>query len=85
MEKTSFHVNLSSGLDPRSIAEIVQVASRYDSTLHIQAKETRVNAKSIMGMMTLQLNPGEEITLVAEGGDEQDALNGLQTFMMGLN
>ena len=41
----------------------------------------KINAKSIMGMMTLQLTEGVDLTVVAEGDDEVNAVNGLETFL----
>ena len=52
-------VNLEHGLEARPIALLVQEASKYDSKIYIQSKDRRVNAKSIMGMMTLALDNGE--------------------------
>ena len=61
MTKRSIRINLESGLEARPVALLVQEASKYESTIYIQSGERRVNAKSIMGMMTLGLDSGEEI------------------------
>lgn len=52
---------------------IVQLASRYNSLVSIVLNNKRVNAKSIMGMMSLGLMEDDEVTIVAEGEDEADA------------
>ena len=78
MEKT-IEVNRDQNVDARAIAHIVQVASKYESTLHLLAGNVSANVKSIMGMMALQLHAGDKITLVAEGGDETDAIAGLES------
>ena len=83
MTQQSCHVELASGVDARGLAEMVQIANKYKSTLHILAQNGKVNVKSIMGMMTLKLYKGEEITLVAEGEDESDAVTGLQGYLEG--
>ena len=74
MEKQSIQVEISGELGARTIAEMVQIASKYESSMHIEFKELTVNAKSIMGMMSLHIENGDELTVVAEGADEADAL-----------
>ena len=56
---------------------IVHMASRYNSRLAISMKNHKVNAKSIMGMMTLGLMEGDEVIVSAEGEDEVEALEAL--------
>ena len=62
-------IQLSEGLDARPIALLVQEASQYASTVYIEVEEKQINAKSIMGMMSLRLVPGDEITIVTNGVD----------------
>ena len=69
MEKQSIQVEISGELGARTIAEMVQIASKYESSMHIEFKELTVNAKSIMGMMSLHIENGDELTVVAEGAD----------------
>ena len=59
MVKKLITVELASGLEARPAAMLVQVASQYESAIYLEAEAKRVNAKSIMGMMTLcpQVNP----------------------------
>ena len=71
MIKKSIEVKLAHGLEARPVAELVQLASKYDSTVHIEAQSKKVNAKSIMGMMTLNLSSGEKIDVIADGKDEE--------------
>lgn len=79
----SIEIKLPGGLEARPVAELVQLASRYDSTVHIEAQSKKVNAKSIMGMMTLSLSSGEAVTVIADGQDEEDAVAGMESFLMG--
>jgi catabolite repression HPr-like protein len=79
----SIEIKLPGGLEARPVAELVQLASRYDSTVHIEAQSKKVNAKSIMGMMTLSLNTGEEVTVIADGADEAEAVAGMESFLQG--
>ena len=80
MIKTSVVVKADKGLDGRPIALLVQVASQYASKVYIQVGEKNVNAKSIMGMMSLSLAGGDQITVVTDGEDEQKAAEGIKTF-----
>ena len=73
MIKESVVVKADPGFDGRPIALLVQEASQYASTVYIQVGEKHINAKSIMGMMSLNLIGGEEITVVTEGEDEEKA------------
>ena len=85
MEKQSIQVEISGELGARTIAEMVQIASKYESSMHIEFKELTVNAKSIMGMMSLHIENGDELTVVAEGADEADALADLGDCIRGKN
>ena len=85
MEKQSIQVEISGELGARTIAEMVQIASKYESAMHIEFKELTVNAKSIMGMMSLHIENGDELTVVAEGADEADALADLGDYIRGKN
>ena len=69
------------GLEARPVAMLVQVASQYDSRIQIESGDRRVNAKSIMGMMTLGLNAGESIVVSADGSDEEAALAGIEAYL----
>jgi catabolite repression HPr-like protein len=74
-------VNLEHGLEARPIALLVQEASKYDSKIYIQSKDRRVNAKSIMGMMSLVLTSGSRVTVSAEGEDESEAVTAMEKFL----
>ena len=80
MIKTSVVVRTQVGFDGRPIALLVQEASQYASKVYIQIGEKNINAKSIMGMMSLSLQNGEEITVVTDGEDEKKAAEGIRTF-----
>lgn len=83
MTTKSIQINLESGLDARPVALLVQEASKYESKIYIQSGDKRVNAKSIMGMMSLGLDNGEALMVSAEGTDEQAAVNGIEQFLSG--
>lgn len=76
-------VQIAGGLEARPIAVLVQVASQYESSIHLEADGKRVNAKSIMGMMTMTLKAGEKLTVEATGTDEAAAIEGIEKYISG--
>ena len=83
MLEKSMEIQLRNGLEARPVAVLVQIASQHESTVYIETKGKRVNAKSIMGMMTLGMGTGERITISADGTDETAALNGMERYLLG--
>ena len=81
MIETPVIVKHEKGLDARPIALLVQEASQYASKIFILVDNKKINAKSIMGMMTLGLDSGEEITLSANGEDEEAAMNSIEQYL----
>ncbi len=83
MIQKSIQIKLEKGLEARPVAMLVQVASQFESTVYINADDRKVNAKSIMGMMSLGLASGEQVTVVAEGNDEGLAVDEIEKFLSG--
>ncbi|MDO4512722.1 MAG: HPr family phosphocarrier protein [Lachnospiraceae bacterium] len=83
MTKKAMKIQLDGGLEARPVAMLVQIASQYDSTIYIEAEGKKVNAKSIMGMMSLGMDSGEEVVVTAEGSDEENAVIGIENFLSG--
>lgn len=83
MIQKSMQIQLANGLEARPVAVLVQKASMFDSKIYIEAEGKKVNAKSIMGMMSLGLNAGEEVTVIAEGTDESAAVESLENYISG--
>lgn len=81
MKKKIITVELPDGLEARPAAMLVQVASQYDSRIYLESGSKRVNAKSIMGMMTLGLVTGESITVEADGTDEEQAVAEIEKYL----
>lgn len=81
MIKKLVKINLSTGLEARPVAQLVQLASQYECEIHMEAGEKKVNAKSIMGMMTLGLAAGEELIITADGEDEQQAVSDIEKYL----
>lgn len=74
-------VQVEHGLDVRPIAMLVQVAGRFSSEIHIISGKKKINAKSIMGMMALGIDNGEEITVIANGQDEEEAMDAVVEYL----
>ena len=74
-------IQLENGLEARPVAMLVQLASQFESEIHIASEERKVNAKSIMGMMTLGLGNGEKVVVYAEGADEEKAVESISQYL----
>lgn len=83
MKTKPITIQIASGLEARPVALLVQVASQFESEIYVESEEKRVNAKSIMGMMTLGLTEGEAIVVSASGNDEEYALEKIEEFLSG--
>lgn len=77
----SITIKLPTGLEARPVALLVQVASQYESSVYVECENKKVNAKSIMGMMTLGLAAGEQITVVVDGSDEEAAMDNIEKYL----
>ncbi len=64
------------------IAELVQVACRYDSEIILESNNRRINAKSIMGIMAFNPSEGMSVNIVTDGADEQEALLAIERFLV---
>lgn len=74
MIRKSLTIKSSEGLQSRSAALLVQVAGKFASTVWIEQGSKRVNAKSIMGVLSLRLKQGDVFQIVARGDDEKQAV-----------
>lgn len=83
MIEKSITIQLSGGLEARPIAMLVQVASQHESSVYIEAQGKKVNAKSIMGMMSLALGTGESVKVTANGSDEKEAMDDIEEYLSG--
>lgn len=81
MVSKSMTINIPKGLEARPVALLVQVASQYESSIYVEIQEKKLNAKSIMGMMSLGLAEGEKITIIANGPDENAAVDAIDKYI----
>lgn len=81
MVSKTVRINLVGDAEARPVAILVQKASQFDSKVYITSEEKKINAKSIMGMMSLGLSQSAEVTISAEGEDEQAAVTALAQYL----
>ena len=81
MIKKPITIQISNGLEARPVAMLVQVASQYESRIQVESGDKHVNAKSIMGMMSLGLDSGELVTVIADGPDEEVAVEDIAKYL----
>ena len=81
MTKREITVRLDGGLETRPVALLVQMASQFQSDVYVESENRRVNAKSIMGMMTLGLDAGSEVVVSTNGQDEIEAMERIEAYL----
>ncbi|WP_026582037.1 HPr family phosphocarrier protein [Bacillus sp. J33] len=85
MAERQVEVKLKTGLQARPAALFVQEANRFSSDIFLEKDGKKVNAKSIMGLMSLAVSSGSVITLRAEGNDEHEAIEQLAKYIQDEN
>lgn len=81
MVENQVNVQLKSGLQARQAALFVQEANRYNSDVYLEKEGKKVNAKSIMGIMSLAISKGTEVIISADGSDEESAVGALSALI----
>ena len=81
--RKTVEVQMDAGMEARPIALMVQTANQFSSHLYLEMDGKHVNAKSIMGMMSLVLTNGVVVTIDAEGTDEVEAVEALERLLTG--
>ncbi len=74
-------VVVGSSMGERPIAMLVQTASRYASSLHLEMENKNINLKSIMGVISIGALGGHEVVITAEGNDENEACEAIVEFL----
>ncbi len=77
MQEVTVIVTHEVGLHARPAAAFVSTAKKFQSNITVAKGETKVNAKSILSVLTLGVNQNTPITIRAEGADEQEAVKAL--------
>ena len=82
----SVEVNNKVGLHARPATFFIQKANEFKSTIWVEKDGRRVNAKSLLGVLSLGIAQGTEINVIADGADEELAVNSLiELVESGLN
>ena len=71
------------GLHARPATYFIQKANSYRSSIWVENSDRRANAKSLLGVLSLGISKGDIITILADGADEQEAVDGLVTLILG--
>ncbi|MFS0778469.1 HPr family phosphocarrier protein [Neobacillus sp. 3P2-tot-E-2] len=82
MIRKKIEVQLNNGLQAQAASEFVRKASSFNSDIHILKEGRLIGGKSIMGVMCLAIRKGEEITLIADGMDQNKAVAVLETYLL---
>lgn len=70
------------GLHARPAALFVQIANKFDSDVTVIKGKTRINGKSIMGIMMLEAGKGAKVTIIAKGEDAENAVAELEALLL---
>ncbi len=73
----------SVGLHARPATFFIQKANSYKCSIWVEKEDCRVNAKSLLGVLSLGITQNTNITIIADGNDEADAIEGLVTLIDG--
>ena len=74
METKSFLIIDETGIHARPATILVQTATKFESDIELEYNSKKVNLKSIMGVMSLGVGKGAEVTIYADGKDEEEAI-----------
>jgi len=74
-------IQVDPGFEVSSAAHLVQAASRFKSHIYLILEEKTANAKSIMGIISLDLHGGNTVKIVAEGEDESQVIPELENIL----
>ena len=81
MLERTVKVAMTEGTEEIPVAVLVQIASQYESQIHLVSDDKKINAKSIMGMMSMGFTEGQEITVIADGKDEAAAVKEISEYL----
>ena len=81
MKNREVVITNASGLHARPATFFIQKANCYKSTILIEKDDRKVNAKSLLGVLSLGIAKGMTVTLIADGQDEEAAINGLVSLI----
>ena len=83
MKQKEITIGLPSGLEAKPVAMFVQIAGKFQCQISVEYNRRQVNAKSIMGMMSLGIAQGEKVKVTADGPDEDEAIQNIENYLTG--
>lgn len=81
MEKREFHIVAETGIHARPATLLVQAASKFNSNINLEYNGKSVNLKSIMGVMSLGVGQGADVTITADGDDAKESIEAIADTM----
>ena len=72
------------GLHTRPATYFIQKANNYKSSVWIENSDRRANAKSLLGVLSLGISKGDTVSIIADGSDEAEAVDGLVDLLMAM-
>ena len=81
MEKREFHIIAETGIHARPATLLVQAASKFNSDINLEYNGKSVNLKSIMGVLSLGVGQGADVTITADGDDAKEAIEAIADTM----
>ena len=81
MEKREFHIIAETGIHARPATLLVQAASKFNSDINLEYNGKSVNLKSFMGVMSLGVGQGADVTITADGDDAKEAIEAIADTM----
>ena len=74
-------INSKVGLHSKNATKFIQLANDFKSSIWVESAERRVNAKSLLGVLSLGVREGMTVKLIAEGSDENEAVNSIKRLV----
>ena len=82
MFKKDIVVRCESGLHNKQVTYFVQKANEFRSNIWLESENRKMNAKSLLGIMSMGIITGANVSVAAEGSDEEDAVNALEKLLL---
>lgn len=78
--------NITINISPKNdavqpVALLVQVANQFESSVYVEVDDKKINAKSIMGMMSITVDEGEQVKITTNGSDEETAMQKIEEYL----
>ncbi|MFC4388283.1 HPr family phosphocarrier protein [Gracilibacillus marinus] len=72
-------------LGPKEIQELSNLAREYESDIKLQSKHYKIDVKSILGLLALNLGQGSDVTVIAMGEDDKEAMDAISAYLQSIN